>query len=118
MREVQPIYQNEFGVSFYWKKEGDILKDKIQLIFREMGLQLNPKELIDFKCLIEDSLSKNQCCEDCALKQNCTKYLLRTPFQEVDLAMSIEEMVQMNNLVSTTIFKIDLEEYLWGTGKN
>jgi hypothetical protein len=118
MKEIQPIYQNEFGISFYWKKDESILKDKIQLVFREMGLQLNPKELADFKYLIEDSISKNHCCEDCSLKQNCNKYLLKTPFEEIDLAMSIDEMIQMNNLVSTTLFKINLEEYLSGAGKN
>lgn len=118
MKEIQAIYQNEFGMSFYWKEEESLLKDKIQLVFKETGLQLNPKELVDFKCLIEDSISKNHCCDDCDLKNNCTKYLLKTPFQEVDLAMSINEMIQMNNLVSTTLFKIELEDYLFGNGRN
>ncbi|WP_418264253.1 hypothetical protein [Flavobacterium faecale] len=118
MKEIQPIYQNEFGVSFYWKTEDQLLRDKIQLVFKETGLQLNPNELADFKCLIEDSIHKNYCCDDCDLKNNCTKYLLKTPFQEVDLAMSINELIQMNNLITTTLFKIELEKYLWDTSRN
>ncbi|GIZ09269.1 hypothetical protein [Flavobacterium sp. UMI-01] len=118
MKEIQPIYQNELGVSFYWKEENTLQRDKIQLVFKETGLQLNPKELIDFKCLIEESITQNYCCDDCELKNNCTKYLLKTPFREVDLAMSINEMIQMNNLVSTTLFKMELDEYLWGRGRN
>ncbi|WP_366185343.1 hypothetical protein [Flavobacterium ovatum] len=118
MKEIQHIYQNEFGVSFYWKEDEYLSRDKVQLVFKETGLQLNPKELLDFKCLIEDSISKNHCCEDCDFKNNCAKYLLKTPFHEVDLAMSIHEMTLMNNLVSTTLFKIELDEYLWGTGRN
>ncbi|MCW2119146.1 hypothetical protein [Flavobacterium sp. 7A] len=118
MKEIQAIYQNEFGISFYWIDENQTLRNKIQLVFRETGLQLNTQELVDFKCLIEESISKNQCCEDCALKNNCAKYLLKTPFHELDLAMSINEMNQMNNLISTTIFKITLDEYLTGIGRN
>lgn len=118
MKEIQPIYQNELGVSFFWKTEETIQKDIIQLVFKETGLQLTPQELVGFKCLIEDSLSKNYCCEDCELQSNCTKYLLKTPFKEIDLAMTINEMVEMNNLVTTTIFKVDLENYIWGEGLN
>ncbi|MCG9792202.1 hypothetical protein [Flavobacterium algicola] len=118
MKEIQEIYQNEFGVSFYWIEEEQTNTSKVQLVFKETGLQLEPKELVAFKCLIEDSISKNHCCDDCDLKNSCTKYLLKTPFNELDLAMSINEMVQMNNLVSTTLFKIELDDYLYGNGRN
>ncbi|MGA9637230.1 hypothetical protein [Flavobacterium sp.] len=118
MKEIHPIYQNEFGVSFFWKLEKDIIKDKIQLVFKETGLQMNLEELIAFKCLIEESYGQNYCCDECELKVNCSKYLVKTPFNEVDLALSINEMILMNNLVSTTLFKIDLENYLWGIGRN
>jgi hypothetical protein len=118
MKEIQPIYENELGVSFFWKTANTVQKDKIQLVFKETGLQLNHQELVGFKCLIEDSLSKNKCCADCELQSNCTKYLLQTPFKEIDLAMTIYEMVQMNNLISTTIFKLELENYVWGLGLN
>ena len=40
MKEIQPIYQNELGVSFFWKTEKTIQKDIIQLVFKETGLQL------------------------------------------------------------------------------
>ncbi|AWG21091.1 hypothetical protein FFWV33_05860 [Flavobacterium faecale] len=118
MKEIQTIYQNEFGVSFYWKVENQTCHDTVQLVFKETGLQLNANELVEFKCLIEDSISKNKCCDDCSLKSNCTKYLLKTPFHELDLAMSIAEMDLMNNLISTTLFKINLNDYQSGMGRN
>lgn len=118
MREAQTIYLNEFGVSFYWKDASVVFRNKIQLVFKETGLLLTSEELSEFKCLIEDSISSNTCCEDCVLKSNCNKYLLKTPFTELDLAMSIYEMEQMNNLISTTLFKIDLDNYIFGHGRN
>ena len=118
MKDIHPIYQNDFGVAFFWKVNKEIVKDKVQLVFKETGLQMNPEELTAFKCLIEESYGQNYCCEDCEFKASCSKYLVKTPFKEVDLALSINEMILMNNLVSTTLFKIDLENYMWGTGRN
>ncbi len=118
MKEIHTIYQNEFGVAFFWKVKQKILKDNIQLVFKETGLQMNPKELLAFKFLIEESYTQNYCCDNCGSQANCGKYLVKTPFKEVDLALSIHEMTLINNLISTTIFKIELETYIWRTGLN
>jgi ACT domain-containing protein len=118
MKEIQHIYQNDLGASFFWKTEQTIHKDKVQLVFKETGLQLKIEDLVGFKSIIEDSISRNHCCEQCQSQNDCTKYLLQTPIKEIDLAMSIDEMIQMNNLITTTIFKISLENYIWGEGLN
>ena len=37
MKEIKQIYYNDSGTSFYWKKEDEVVSDKVQLIFRETG---------------------------------------------------------------------------------
>ena len=59
MRDLEQIYHNNFGISFYWKKESGTILDKVQLVFRETGFYLTIAELNQFCYLIEDSLIEN-----------------------------------------------------------
>ena len=118
MREIEQIYHNNFGMAFYWKKEDQTILDKVQLIFKETGLYLTLSELSFFYQLIEDSMIENTCCESCHLKNNCHKFLLKTPCQQVDLAVSMKEIKCIKDLVEGTLFRLDLDEYVYGAGKN
>ncbi|SIS88584.1 hypothetical protein SAMN05421766_104629 [Zobellia uliginosa] len=46
MDDITPIYHNPFGVAFQWKR--NTIKDirKIQIVFRDTGLLLTEKELV------------------------------------------------------------------------
>jgi hypothetical protein len=118
MREIEQIYHNDFGISFYWKSHNETLFDKIQLIFKETGFYFSVSELKDFDDLIEDSLMTNACCDECALKNKCHKFLLKTPCTQIDLAVSMDELKAIEDLVKGSLFKIQLEEYVYGVGLN
>ncbi|MFE3848157.1 hypothetical protein ACFX5D_09310 [Flavobacterium sp. LB3P45] len=118
MKEIKQIYYNDSGTSFYWRKEDGLVMDKVQLIFRETGFYFTKQELYLFKNCIEDSYIQNKCCEDCELKNQCHKFLLKTPCSQIDLAVSMEELNAVKDLVEGTLFKITLDDYLYGEGMN
>jgi len=118
MQEIKQIYHNNLGTAFYWRKDNAVLFDKVQLVFREMGFYFTQQELILFKRCIEESYTQNNCCDDCELKNKCLKFLLKTPCSQIDLAVSMEELDAVKDLVEGTLFKINLDDYLYGEGMN
>lgn len=118
MKTIKQIYNNESGTSFFWKKENDIVTDKVQLIFRETGFYFSRIELQQFKSCIEESYHTNRSCENCDLKNSCHKFLLRTPCTQIDLAVTMNELTAVKDLVEGTLFNIKLVDYLYGEGRN
>ncbi len=118
MQPIKQIYYNDSGTSFFWRKENEVLTDKVQLIFRETGFYLSRQELKLFQSCIDESYSQNSNCSDCTLKNTCHKFLLKTPCTQVDLAVSMQELKAVKDLVEGTLFKINLDEYLYGEGMN
>lgn len=118
MKEIEQIYYNDSGTSFYWRKENELITDRVQLIFRETGFYLTRHELQLFKYCIEESSILNKSCENCKLKKECHKFLLKTPCYQIDLAVSMEELNAVKDLVEGTLFKINLGDYLYGIGIN
>lgn len=118
MEEIKQIYCNDFGTSFYWKKENEIILDKVQLIFRATGFYFSNHELQLFKSCIEESFSLNRDCADCELKKYCHQFLLKTPCSQIDLAVTMEELNKVKDLVEGTLFRIKLDDYLYGLGMN
>ncbi|MCL6460911.1 hypothetical protein SAMN05444372_101268 [Flavobacterium micromati] len=118
MDAIKQIYYNDFGTSFYWRKHNEIILDKVQLIFRETGFYFSTEELKQFNNCIKECFSLNTNCEDCTLKNYCHKFLLKTPCSQVDLAVTREELNKVKDLVEGTLFKIALNDYLYGEGMN
>ncbi|BFM42549.1 hypothetical protein CFS9_11900 [Flavobacterium sp. CFS9] len=118
MREIEQLYHNNFGIAFYWKKENETITDKVQLVFKETGFYFTVQELNYFCDLIEDSMIENACCEACELKNSCHKFLLKTPCAAIDLAVSIKELKSIKDLVEGSLFRIELDEYVYGVGLN
>jgi hypothetical protein len=118
MQEMKQIYLNDAGTSFYWRKENEVLTDKVQLIFRETGFYFSRHELKLFQCCIHESYTLNNSCDDCALKKECHKFLLKIPCSQIDLAVSMDELSSIKDLVEGTSFKINLNDYLFGEGMN
>ena len=118
MQEIKQIYHNHLGTAFYWRKDNGLVLDKIQLVFREMGFYFTSHELQLFKRCIEDSYNQNKCCGDCELKNKCQKFLLKTPCSQIDLAVSMKELDAVKDLVEGTLFKINVDNYLYREGMN
>lgn len=118
MKEIKQIYYNDSGTSFYWRKQNEVIIDKVQLIFRETGFYFSKLELEQFKNCIEESFTLNKYCDDCMLKNECHKFLLKTPCLQIDLAVSMKELTAVKDLVEGTLFKINLNDYLFGVGMN
>ncbi len=118
MQIINQIYGNTIGIAFYWNGTNEVQQEKIQLVFKETGFNLTFSELEYFSKLILESEVRTQCCADCKLKKNCNRFLLQTPASQIDLAVSIDELLGIQDLVDGTIFKINLQNYLLGVGKN
>lgn len=116
MREVKQIYHNEFGVAFHWKKDQEVLKDKVQIVFKETGFYFSQKEIRDFALIIDETIEDLECCEGCS--RRCHRFLLKTPLQQVDLAVTRIELEQIKDLVEGTLFVMGLRSYLNNEGMN
>lgn len=107
MKELEIIYQNDGGIAFYWNNK----RDQVQVVFREIGFSLNLSELKNFQEQVNTSLSQ-RCCDQCKTKSSCRSLLLKTPFEKIDLAVSREDLLNLNDLFGATILKLEIEEYL------
>jgi len=117
MKDIEQIYFNDFGVAFHWRKNDTVLKDRIQMVFKETGFYLSGNEIKDFAKLIDEACRETNCA-DCCHRSRCHKFLLKTPLKQVDLAVSKSELMQIKDLVEGTIFTIQLLDYLDSTCKN
>jgi hypothetical protein len=118
MEAMKQIYGNDFGTAFYWKRADEVASNKVQLVFKETGFHLTLGELEQFSALILESESRINSCSDCSFKKQCSRYLLQTPAQQIDLAVSVTELKGIQDLVCGTVFKIKLQEYIFGVGQN
>lgn len=116
MREVEQIYYNDFGVAFHWKKNQVVLKDRVQMVFKETGFYLSYEEIRAFAQIIDNTCEDMDCSGCC--HQRCHKFLLKTPLTQVDLAVSKSELLQIKDLVQGTLFNMELYEYLNSIGMN
>ncbi|WP_298319866.1 hypothetical protein [uncultured Aquimarina sp.] len=118
MSAIDKIYSNKVGISFFWKKQQQLVTTpKIQLVFRDIGFLLTLNELKDFSdaCKITE---QSQCCAQCVDHQNCRSLLLRTPSEKIDLAISKDELEQVQELINGTIFRIELQHWVTNSGLN
>ena len=118
MAMITQIYGNTVGMAFYWNRSAEVEKEKIQLVFKETGFNLTLSELKLFSKLIVESEARSRCCGDCKMKNQCDRFLLQTPAKQIDLAVSVSELHGIQDLVDGTIFKIKLQNYVFGTGRN
>lgn len=118
MKQIAQIYGNDFGMAFFWREQETLIMEKVQLVFKETGFYFSIDELHHFMALIEDSCSRNRTCEGCAMKNQCHKFLLKTPVSQIDLAVSMQELEAIKDLVEGTLFKVALRDYIYGTGRN
>lgn len=116
MNEIEQLYHNDMGVAFHWIKEGIVLKEKIQIVFKETGFYFSLKEVKEFAFLIDKKCNELKCAS-CRLN-GCHKFLLNTPLQQLDLALCKNELIQIKDLVQGTLFYAQLTDYLDNVCKN
>ena len=112
MQDINPIYYNEFGIAFQWKRS--TIKDlkKVQFVFRDTGLLLTKEELLQFQKSISCALKSSSQCEECRKSESCRSLLLDTPAPQVTLALSKSELTNIHDLVNGTLFQLNLDSYL------
>lgn len=118
MNDINPIYQNDFGIAFQWKKEKPSQSKKVQVIFRDIGLLLTSGELRHFsKCIAETLESgKDHLCNDCKVKGSCRSLLLNTPAHQISFAVSYQEAVEIRDLINGTMFRLELDSFFGELG--
>ena len=114
MKDIEQIYRNDFGISFYWKEGNEIISDKIQLLFKQMGFYFSIQELNEFHDLIEDCVIE----DTRGVKRSFNKFLLKTPYVAIDLEISPMELNSIKDLVDGSLFRLHLNEYIHGAGMN
>lgn len=118
MKQIEQIYVNDMGMAFFWKQQETVISDKVQLVFKETGFYFSVEELQRFMVLIEDSCRRNDSCDSCAMKNQCHKFLLKTPVSQIDLAVSMKELDGIRDLVEGALFKVELYDFISGIGRN
>ncbi|MBC9796740.1 hypothetical protein [Sinomicrobium weinanense] len=112
MNEIYCIYRNDIGIAFQWKT--DLAKNnskKLQIVFRDMGFYLLPEEVSDFyNCVC--SAREFERCAGCSHNKEYRSILLRTPANQVDLAVNTYELQQIEDLIEGTLFQLRLDSYL------
>ena len=116
MEDFKPIYSNPVGMALRWEKQR---KDKVQLVFRDMGFLMQYEELELFASYIKSSIlrvkqGKCHCCGN----HNCKSILLVTPFEGVDLAVSRRELFHLEDLIQGALFQTEMEHYIMNEGRN
>ncbi|SHI82766.1 hypothetical protein SAMN04488096_1052 [Mesonia phycicola] len=107
MDDIRIIFRNEFGIAFYWKSK----KDKIQIVFRDTGFILNLEEIKSFQKNVLN-VQAEKCCSKCNYTRSCKNLLLKTPSSKIDLAVSLDELGEINELLGATIFKLEMKNYV------
>jgi hypothetical protein len=118
MKDIHPIYHNEIGIAFQWKKEIPSQSNKVQVIFRDIGLLLTQSELRHFSKCIADTIEsgKGNLCGDCKTRETCRSLLLNTPAHQITFAVSYQEAIEVRDLINGTLFKLDLDSYFGELG--
>lgn len=110
---VFKVFVNEIGISFQWQKNAALT----QVIFKDTGFLLNMDEILFFIDQIELS-KKRQPCLECKLGANCRSMLLQTPIKKVSMAVSLNELNQIEELLRGTVFQLELDDYLQNVCRN
>lgn len=117
-KDIYPIYHNKFGIAFQWKHDFEKKKrNRIQMVFRDLGFYLTVDEIDDFRKAIEVA----KVCKDCKCCKSATNerfILVKTPSDKVDMAVSENELKQMEDLFDGTLFQLRLDSYLEQLCKN
>ena len=112
MEDIIPIYHNEFGVAFQWKRNSAQNILKIQLVFKDTGLLLSKKELETFSQSVLQTIENTHLCNSCSHNSECKAHIVQTPATQISLAMNYSEIRALNDLLDGTLFHLQLDNLL------
>jgi hypothetical protein len=113
MEDVHQLYNNAIGLVFQWKRDvnKNQYESKYQLVFKDTGFYLNLKEILVFANHVNEA-SACHACSCCPKKAKCKSILVKTPSSKIDLAVNIEELNLIKDLIEGALFQINLANYL------
>lgn len=112
MDDINTIYYNDFGIAFQWKRSTAKDLNKVQLVFKNTGLFLNKKELVQFLNNTEQALNQSKICANCPKNKNVELFLLEAPNPQLSFAMKVEELKAIQDLITRTLFQLGLHSFL------
>ncbi|MGR7812705.1 hypothetical protein [Lacinutrix undariae] len=116
--DIHKIYHNKFGIAFKWLQPVSKQKrNKVQIVFRDMGFYLTHKEVQQFYNCICDS-QESEPCSCCKTDCDTRNILIKTPSSKIDIALNAEELILVEDLIKGTLFQLDLDDYLMNVCKN
>nr|WP_298997510.1 hypothetical protein [uncultured Allomuricauda sp.] len=113
MNNINPIYHNEFGVAFQLKRSSAADRHKIQLVFRNTGLLFTYSELKQFCSSVAETIDTSKLCGKCSKDKDCKSLLLQTPIDQLSFAMSMVELLSLEELIQGTLFQLELDQLLY-----
>lgn len=111
--EIIILYQNEGCIAFQWKRCAAKDHKKVQLVFRNTGMLLNDQELVVFSQYIKASISRAVEATTCPNPAPCRAILLRTPAEQISLAVNEQELQYLDEVVDGAIFQLGLQDVLY-----
>ena len=111
MDHINIIYRNHFGIAFYWQDVIEKPTLTAQIIFRDMGFYLSLDELKSFSYQVVEGLSQRHC-DNCTNKGDCRSLLLKTPSAKIDLAISRNELLDLQDLLDNVIIRMETKKYM------
>lgn len=106
MSDIDRLYHNDFGISFFWKSKLNSKNSIVEVIFREAGLSLHSGDIKTMYDKVKSIVDKPSLCEDCQKNEKCKPFLLEVPNAMVSFAMSYQEMKEMSDLLRGTLFHL------------
>lgn len=106
------LYKNNIGISFLSPDSDSFYKNRIHFVIKRNGLHLSTHQFLYFKRLTQMAIVRAQSCRDCPIDRNCPSQLLETPFREISLAFSYEELLQIYDLLNGTSFQLELRDII------
>lgn len=83
-----------------------------------MGFYFSVQELNEFHDLIEDCITDHNDYDKPGVKCAFDKFLLKSPYVALDLEISPMELKFIRDLVDGSIFRLNLNQYIYGSGMN
>lgn len=112
MNEVNYIKRNPIGMTYKVNPNYSVDFDKIHLVFNNTGLKFDDEELLEFKQCIDDAFNTPSMCQNNCNSNSCKSILLKTPFENVVFAVSLNDLNHLKDLIDGTFFELSLDNYL------
>ena len=112
MKDVKIIKRNKLGITY--KVNRSLTEDfnKVHLVFNNTGLKFDDDELLEFYNCINDAFSTPPMCQNNCNSKHCKSILLKTPFNNLTFAISLNDLDLLKDLIDGTFFKLSLDNYL------